>query len=58
MTEVIAVDGTKTTYTYDDERRLESITNAIGVKKVTNTYDKDGRILKQDFADGEVMQYE
>lgn len=58
LTEVIAVDGTKTTYTYDDERRLESITNAIGVKKVTNTYDKDGRILKQDFADGEVMQYE
>ena len=58
LAEVIATDGTKTAYAYDEKRRLKSITNAIGVKKVTNTYDKNGRVLKQDFADGEMMQYE
>ena len=58
LTEVTSTDGTKTKYVYDDEKRLKIIVNAAGVKKVINRYDEKGRILQQQFADGELMQYE
>src|SRR5262249_8057094 len=40
-----------TTYTYDDQNRMLTITDARGILYLTNQYDAAGRVIKQTQAD-------
>jgi len=38
-----------TTFTYDSNHRIDTVTNALGIKIVDNIYDSQGRVIRQDF---------
>ncbi|MCL2820409.1 MAG: DUF6531 domain-containing protein [Oscillospiraceae bacterium] len=44
--------GAEYTYYYDSYGNLSSVTNPLGIEVITNTYDGDGRMTGQSFADG------
>jgi len=46
--------GRAATYGYDDKKRMTTVTAADGVTFVTNTYDDQGRVVKQVNGDGAV----
>ena len=48
-------DGGQTTYTYDANNRLSTMTNALGT--TTMTYDSVGRLTRQDNANGTYSTY-
>ena len=54
---VTGADGNTLTYGYDAHGHLESITNAEGTVTVRNTYDGEGRCIRQEFPDGGAMEY-
>ncbi|WP_239253561.1 DUF6531 domain-containing protein [Listeria ilorinensis] len=50
--------GRETKYEYNDQNKLTVIVNPEDTLAVKNTFDKDGRTLKQEFPDGGIMLYE
>lgn len=50
--------GGVTAYTYDSLNRVTSITNPRGITRVQNTYDANGRVIKQVFANAGEMTFE
>ena len=54
---VTYADGTTASYDYSEDGRISEVTNQRGIKAITNTYDSQGRTIKQSFPDGGVMTY-
>jgi RHS repeat-associated protein len=48
--------GQTTSYTYDAANRLLTNTNPRGIIEASRTYDANGRITQEQYADGSVMQ--
>jgi RHS repeat-associated protein len=48
--------GQTTSYTYDAANRLLTNTNPRGIVEASRTYDANGRITQEQYADGSVMQ--
>ena len=57
LTSVTYADGTTATYDYSEDGKISEVTNQRGIKAITNTYDSQGRTIKQSFPDGGVMTY-
>ncbi|MBI4684009.1 MAG: PKD domain-containing protein [Nitrospirae bacterium] len=55
LTSVTDPEGKGKTYTYDTANRITSIKNKKGITEVTNTYDAEGRVIRQTHADGGVF---
>lgn len=49
--------GTATSFSYDSNGYLASVTNARGITELRNTFDERGRVTRQEFADGGVISY-
>lgn len=49
--------GTATSFSYDSNGYLASVTNARGIAELRNTFDERGRVAQQEFADGGVISY-
>ena len=49
--------GGTTIYTYDTAGRILTITNPRGFKSLTNTYNGDGRLIRQEHADGGIVTF-
>ena len=49
LTEVVHVDQGITRYTYDEEGYINSITDQNGQTYTKNFFDKEGRVIRQDF---------
>ncbi|WP_248404834.1 DUF6531 domain-containing protein [Butyrivibrio fibrisolvens] len=54
---VTYADGTTASYDYSKDGKISEVTNQRGIKAITNTYDSQGRTIKQSFPDGGVMTY-
>ncbi|PWT25765.1 DUF6531 domain-containing protein [Butyrivibrio fibrisolvens] len=54
---VTYADGTTASYDYSKDGKISEVTNQRGIKSITNTYDSQGRTIKQSFPDGGVMTY-
>jgi len=46
-----------TTYAYDSQGRMASITDPRGITYITTEYDANGRVVRQTQADGGVWQF-
>ena len=57
LASVTYADGTTASYDYSEDGRISEVTNQRGIKAITNTYDSQGRTIKQSFPDGGVMTY-
>jgi RHS repeat-associated protein len=54
---VTDLGGGTTSYTYDAQNNLLTITDARGIQFLQNTYDQNGRVIKQVAADGGVTTF-
>ncbi|MBZ0160622.1 MAG: DUF6531 domain-containing protein [bacterium] len=52
LTAITDPAGGRTTYTYDASSRMTSITDPRGITFLRNTYDANGRVCRQQLADG------
>lgn len=57
LTEVTYPNGQTIKYTYDKEGHITSIQDQRGITYVQNTYDRKGRMLKQQMCNGEEYLY-
>ena len=57
LSTVTYADGTTASYDYSKDGRISEVTNQRGIAVITNTYDSQGRTIKQSFPDGGVMTY-
>ncbi|MHC0433830.1 RHS repeat-associated core domain-containing protein [Streptomyces sp. O3] len=57
LTTVTALDQSKVHYGYDDEGRLNSVQDPNGNYSVRNSYDSQGRVVRQSDAAGEVTTF-
>ncbi len=58
LASVTYADGTTASYDYSEDGKISEVTNQRGIKAITNTYDSQGRTIKQSFPDGGVMTYD
>jgi len=58
LTSVTDPLGNVTRYAYDDAQRMVSITDRRGNVKVRNFFDAQGRVVRQQFADGSFFWFE
>ncbi len=49
--------GITTLFSYDEHRYLATVTNARGITELCNAFDPEGRVTRQEFADGGVISY-
>lgn len=49
--------GARTSFSYDSHGYLSSVTNARGITELRNAFDAEGRVVRQEFADGGVISY-
>ncbi|MDE6233730.1 MAG: hypothetical protein K2M60_10365, partial [Lachnospiraceae bacterium] len=50
LTTFTRCDGTKITYTYDENENLNTITDSLGNTYLENRYDEKGRVIEQKLA--------
>ena len=54
---VIDREGNRTSFTYDDERKLRDIVDPRGKRAIRNEYGDDGRLVRTIDADGKTIEY-